>query len=93
MVFTNINAEINTKVYFQMDKRMEKDNFNIQMDNIERKEAIWFDQDDEKIQVNLNKKNRLKKLKQGEESIISGKSLINQKVLNFRTDLEINIQK
>jgi len=63
------------------------------MDNIERKEAIWFDQDDEKIQVNLNKKNRLKKLKQGEESIISGKSLINQKVLNFRTDLEINIQK
>lgn len=46
------------------------------MDNFERKgEAVWFDHDDDNLKINLNKKNRLKKLKQGEEALVTGKHI------------------
>ena len=47
------------------------------MEEIEKKgQSAWVDEDDETLQINLNKKNRLKKLKQGEESMISGYNFI-----------------
>jgi U3 small nucleolar RNA-associated protein 18 len=43
------------------------------MEDEERKgKAAWVDEDDDQLRIDLNKKNRLKKLKQGEEAIVSG---------------------
>src|SRR4051812_40363076 len=38
----------------------------------EEKKAVWVDEDDETFRVDLNKRNRLKKLKKGEESVVTG---------------------
>ncbi len=64
------------------------------MEEFDNNKAVWVDEDDENLKINLNKKNRLKKLKKGEESLITG--IIHPfylQVPNFKIDLEINITK
>jgi|LauGreDrversion4_2_1035121.scaffolds.fasta_scaffold886204_1 hypothetical protein len=57
------------------------------MEEFDNNKAVWVDEDDENLKINLNKKNRLKKLKKGEESVITG-TIINFhiKVPNFKID-------
>ena len=43
------------------------------MENIDKQGIVWVDEDDDNLKIDLNKKNRLKKLKTGEENIITGK--------------------
>lgn len=43
------------------------------MEEFDNNKPVWVDEDDENLKINLNKKNRLKKLKKGEETIITGR--------------------
>ena len=51
---------------------------NLSNENIKKSSsaAAWVDEDDDKIQINLNKSNRTKKLIKNNENQITGRSFI-----------------